>query len=101
ATPSKKLEFWSKTMKEWGWPEHVLPGYVRSHVHRGVMDPAKNEFVLVPTFRLPTLVHTRTGNSKWLYEISNTNPVWIHPSDAKGLGVETGDLLKIVTEIGH
>ena len=34
--------------------------------------------VLLPTFRLPTLIHTRSGNAKWLYEISHSNPLWIH-----------------------
>ena len=35
-----------------------------------------------------------SGNAKWLYEISHTNPLWIHPEDAERLGVETGDLLQ-------
>ena len=33
-------------------------------------------------------------------EISHNNPVWMHPSDAKRLGVETGSLVRIDTEIG-
>ena len=40
--------------------------------------------MLLPTFRLPTLIHTRSGNAKWLYEISHTNPLWLHPEDARG-----------------
>ena len=44
--------------------------------------------VLLPTFRLPTLIHTRSGNAKWLYEISHTNPLWLHPEDAARLGVD-------------
>jgi len=52
-------------------------------------------------FRLPTLIHTRSGNAKWLYEISNANPVWIHPLDAARIGVDTGDLVRVTTEIGH
>ncbi len=99
-TPSKKLEFFSKTLKEWKWPEHAVPGYIRSHVHWSNIDRAKGEMVLLPTFRLPTLIHTRSGNAKWLYEISHTNPLWLHPEDAARLGVTTGDLLKIVTAIG-
>ena len=55
----------------------------------------------MPTFRLPTLIHTRSANAKWLYELSNTNPVWVHPEDATRLGVETGDLLRVATRIGH
>jgi anaerobic selenocysteine-containing dehydrogenase len=57
--------------------------------------------VLVPTFRLPNLIHTRSGNAKWLVEISHRNPIWIHTSDAAKLGVATGDLIKLSTDIGH
>jgi anaerobic selenocysteine-containing dehydrogenase len=99
-TPSRKLELYSKTLKDWKWPEYALPGYIRSHVHWSQMDRAKNEFLLLPTFRLPTLIHTRSGNAKWLYEISHSNPIWIHPRDAEQLGVRTNDLVKISTEIG-
>ncbi len=100
-TPSKRLEIFSKTMQEWGWPAHALPAYIESHVHRKHMDRAKNEYVLVPTFRLPTLIHTRSANAKWLYELSNTNPVWIHPEDAARIGAEIGDLVRITTRIGY
>jgi anaerobic selenocysteine-containing dehydrogenase len=99
-TPSRKLEFFSKTLKDWKWPEQSVPGYIRSHVHWSNIDRAQGEMVLLPTFRLPTLIHTRSGNAKWLYEISHTNPLWIHPDDARRLGVDTGDLLKIATAIG-
>src|SRR5438093_442422 len=58
-TPSRKLEFFSKTLKDWKWPEHAVPGYIRSHVHWSHVDRAKGEMVLLPTFRLPTLIHTR------------------------------------------
>ncbi|GIX48861.1 MAG: hypothetical protein KatS3mg131_3072 [Candidatus Tectimicrobiota bacterium] len=57
--------------------------------------------MLLPTFRLPTLIHTRSGNAKWLYEISHTNPLWLHPRDAERLGVQTGALVKVHTEIGY
>jgi hypothetical protein len=29
-TPSRKLEVYSSAMKQWGWPEHATPGYIRS-----------------------------------------------------------------------
>ena len=60
-----------------------------------------NDFALVPTFRLPVLVHTRTGNAKWLTEIAHGNPVWIHPEDAARIGVASGDLIRVETDIGH
>jgi anaerobic selenocysteine-containing dehydrogenase len=101
ATVSKRLEIHSKTMVDWNWAEHALPDYIESHVHRRFMDRERGEMCLVPTFRLPTLIHTRSGNSKWLYELSNTNPLWIHPEDAERLQLATGDLVRVTTRIGH
>ncbi|MCU0866555.1 MAG: molybdopterin-dependent oxidoreductase [Planctomycetes bacterium] len=100
-TPSKKLELHSPTMVDWGWPEYAAPAYVKSHVDEQKLDRSKGEMVLVATFRLPTLIHTRSANSKWLTELSNTNPVWIHPSDAQRIGVEMGDLVRVSTRIGY
>ncbi len=100
-TPSKKQELYSPTLAEWGWPEYEIPTYIKSHIHTSHIDASQNEFVLLPTYRLPTLIHSRSGNAKWLAEISNRNPVWIHTSDARRLGVNTGDLVRVSTEIGH
>ena len=100
-TPSRKLEFFSKTIKDWKWPEHAIPGYIKSHVHPDNIDLNAGEMLLLPTFRLPTLIHTRSGNSKWLYEISNRNPLWLNSKDAQNFDVKTGDLLKVHTEIGY
>jgi len=100
-TPSRKLEFYSATMADWKWPEHALPGYVRSHVNWRDLNPANNDYILVPTFRIPTLIHTRSGNAKWLYEISHTNPLWVNPKDAASLGLKNGDLARVSTEIGY
>jgi anaerobic selenocysteine-containing dehydrogenase len=100
-TPSRKLEIYSRTLSQWGWPEEALPGYLKSHVHPDSLDAGRGEMVLLPTFRLPTLIHTRSGNAKYLNEISHRNPVWIHTRDARRVGVENGDLLRISTEIGY
>lgn len=101
ATPSRRLEIYSQTMVDWGWPEYALPTYIESHVHWRTMDRASGEYALIPTFRLPTLIHTRSANAKWLYELSNTNPLWVHPEDAERLGVQTLDLVRVSTAIGH
>ncbi len=100
-TPSRKLEIYSRTMQDWKWGEYALPAYIPSHVRRDNVDRAKNEFVLLSTFRLPTQIHTRSANSKWLAEISHKNPVWIHTDDARQLGVKTGDLVRVTTDIGY
>lgn len=123
-TPSRKLELFSKTMADWKWPEFVLPEYYRSHIHRSAQaaslgDPAQDfnpqtmpkvdwpqhaqgeVYTLLPIFRLPNLIHTRSGNAKLLYEIAHKNPLWLNPVDAKKIAnVHTGDLLKVHTEIG-
>ena len=99
-TPSRLQEFYSPTMEEWGWSEYALPGYIKSHIHPEKLRAELNEYVLVPTFRLPNLIHTRSGNAKWLAEISHRNPIWIHPSLAAKLEVRTGELLKVNTDIG-
>jgi len=100
-TPSKKLELFSTTLKDWGWPEYATPKWIPSHVHWEDLDMAGNERILLPTFRIPTLIHTRSANSKWLSEISHRHPLWIHPQDAEKLGIEENGLVRITTRIGH
>jgi anaerobic selenocysteine-containing dehydrogenase len=123
ATPSRKLELFSSTLRDWKWPELALPGHVRSHIDRAAqaasigepapgLDPAATPvvewaewasgevFALVPIFRLPTLIHTRSGNAKLLYEIAHKNPLWVNPVDAGRIGARTGDLVRVCTEIG-
>ena len=86
------------------WPpgagkEVAIPTYMKSHVHPESME--QDQKVLISTFRLPTQIHTRSANAKWLDEISHTNPLWIHPEDAAPLSAATGDLLRVETEIGY
>jgi anaerobic selenocysteine-containing dehydrogenase len=124
-TPSRKLELFSRTLSDWKWPEFALPEYCRSHVHSSAQsaslgrapedfdsghmpavdwppDARGEVFTLLPTFRLPVLIHSRSGNAKSLYEIAHKNPLWLNPVDAGRIGgVRTGDLLKVHTEIGY
>jgi anaerobic selenocysteine-containing dehydrogenase len=100
-TPSKKLEFYSTTMDDWGWHDETIPGYQKTHVYWRDMDMEGSERILLPIFRLPTLIHTRSGNAKYLYEISHGHPLWMNASDADKLGFETTDLVRIETDSGH
>jgi anaerobic selenocysteine-containing dehydrogenase len=100
ATPSGKLELHSSTLAEWGFGEQAVPGHAPSQVHWSKLDFAAGERALLPTFRLPTLIHTRSGNSKWLQELSHANPLWVSPRDAAELGLETGGLARVSTAIG-
>ncbi|HEY6045664.1 MAG TPA: molybdopterin-dependent oxidoreductase [Pyrinomonadaceae bacterium] len=98
-TPSGKLEFFSRTLVDWGWPECAIPTYIASHVHPESLEP--DQTILISTFRLPIQIHTRSANAKWLNEIAHTNPLWLHTSHAAQLGVRTGDLVRVETEIGY
>jgi len=98
-TPSRRLEFYSPTLAQWGWPEHAVPRYVPGHVHWRDLKREEGEFDLLPNFRLPTLIHTRSA-VKWLYEISHNNPLWTSTADARQHGIRTGDLVKLRTRIG-
>jgi anaerobic selenocysteine-containing dehydrogenase len=87
-------------MIEFGYPEHSIPHYrINSHVHPSNLE-GEDEYCLLPNFRLPQHIHSRSANAKWLVEIAHKNPIWIHPKDAAKLGVAEGELLKIRTEIG-
>jgi anaerobic selenocysteine-containing dehydrogenase len=98
-TPSGRLEFFSRTLAEWGWPEYAIPTYIRGHVHPEQLEA--DQTILISTFRLPIQIHTRSANAKWLNEIAHTNPLWLHTSHAARLGVCTGDLVRVETEIGY
>ncbi len=100
-TPSRRQEFFSQTLKDWGWPEYTAPTYIKSHIHPETMDESNHELVLVPTFRLPTLIHSRSGNAKWLTEIAHRNPLWMSVEDGKRWGIKTGDLVRVSTDIGY
>ena len=101
-TPSRKLEIFSSTLADWGWhtSDHALPWPLESHVSPANIDRDDGQMLLLPNWRLPTLIHTRSANAKWLMEISHNNPAWLHPSDAARLGVGTGDNVRVDTEIG-
>ena len=98
-TPSGKLEFFSRTLADWGWDEYALPTYIRGHIHPENLE--RDQTILISTFRLPIQIHTRSSNAKWLNEIAHTNPLWLHTSHAAKLGVRTGDLVRVETEIGY
>jgi anaerobic selenocysteine-containing dehydrogenase len=99
-TPSRKLELYSETLMDWGWEELATPAYARTHVHHSLVDHDQGEYVLVPTYRLPTLIHSRSGNAKYLNELAHAHPLLVCPADAERIGVATNDLVRIETEIG-
>ncbi|HEY8866334.1 MAG TPA: molybdopterin dinucleotide binding domain-containing protein, partial [Solirubrobacteraceae bacterium] len=99
-TPSRKLEFFQRELVDWGWPDMATPHHLRSHVHHSLIDHAAGEYVLLPTYRLPTMIHSRSGNAKFLNELSHTHPLLVCPEDAERIGLQTAGLARVETEIG-
>jgi len=66
-----------------------------SHVDHSYMTE-ENSYALNTVFRLPYNIHTRSGNSKHLMEISqNHDPIWISTPDAKRQGFKRGDSIRV------
>jgi len=106
-TPDKRLDFFVDWLVDYQWAEYAIPVYPRNakerkemvhlvtQVHHDFMK-GDNEFALNTIYRLPYMIHTRSVNSKHLMEIAvNHNPIWIHTSDAKKLGIKKGDKIRV------
>ncbi|MEM0374250.1 MAG: molybdopterin-dependent oxidoreductase, partial [Sulfolobales archaeon] len=120
-TPSKKIEaFYSPTWKIFqpkprGWTNnaYAIVIYPRNDAERqqfihlvsqvhwyyvkqlvgkyqnGIVAPSVN------IMRSPVLIHGRTADTKRMYELMHTHPLWMNPIDAQKLGVNTGDLVRV------
>lgn len=63
-------------MAELGWQEYATLGYIKSRVPPENLE--EGQLVLNATFRLPTLIHARSGNSKRPNGLPNKNHVRVH-----------------------
>ena len=88
-------------MDEWGWKDEAIPTYLKTQVYWRDLDQAAGQRVLVPIFRLPTLIHTRSGNAKYLYEISHGHPLWMNPIDAERSASSHGQMVRVNTDNGY
>jgi hypothetical protein len=74
---SEKLEFFSTTLRDWGWPEYALPVYPRSQGEREQMRISPPRYIrprsIVPNtsmcylhIQAALLIHNRTNGAKWV-----------------------------------
>jgi anaerobic selenocysteine-containing dehydrogenase len=61
----------------------------------------KDDEMILSTFKLNVHKQSRTAAVKWLAEIAHSNPAWMNPQTAKKLGVKTGDLVRIESNVGY
>ena len=61
-TTDERDELYSPTMTAWGWSgrEDEIPWFRPSHVHLDEIGRDASEVILLPSIRLPTLIHART-----------------------------------------
>jgi anaerobic selenocysteine-containing dehydrogenase len=95
-THSGKVEFTSQYLKDRNLPEiseYVPPRYLR---HPSDDYP----FVLNTGARNPLYYHSRYHNIEKFRKISQSAEVEMNPEDARQLGIETGERVRVTSEIG-
>ena len=95
-TPSGKMEFASKYLKDLGYPE--LPEYIPPDSN--LYPSEEYPFTLVTGARKVMYYHGRNHNLPGLASALPKPEVEMCPSDAKKLGVVTGDIVRVTSVIG-
>lgn len=97
ATPSRKFEVYAPEVeavaRKMGIEDDGLPTFRQIPSHR---DFPADRFILT-TFKWNVHTQGRTASQKYLAEIVHDNPMWIHTSAARKLGLKTGDLVELTT----
>ena len=91
ATPSKKIELYSKQMEAAGLPP--LPPYTRHP------EPGPGQFRLL-FGRTPVHTFGRTTNNRFLSEVTRDNEVWLNAKIAKERGLADGERVVLVNQDG-
>jgi len=95
-TSSGKYEFASMTLKQMGYPE--IPAY-QAPAYREQPD-SEYPLVLITGARMPLYLHSRYRNIEHFKKAVSESGVEIHPQDAKRLGIEDGERVRVISEIG-
>lgn len=97
ATPSRRFEILAPEVRDvaakLGLLDDGMPSYHAIPSHQGL---AADRFILT-TFKWNVHTQGRTASQKYLSEIVHDNPMWMHTSAARRLGVRTGDTVELTT----
>ena len=61
----------------------------------------KDDELILTTYKINVHKQSRSSAVKWLAEIAHSNPAWMNPQTAAKLGVKTGDLVRIESNVGY
>lgn len=92
---SGKFEIYSQLLKMKGF--NPLPSWFPVPEYG---KKKANELILA-SYKVNVLTHSRTTNCKWLSEIYHDNPAWIHPKVAAARGIKDGDKIRVKSTIGE
>jgi formate dehydrogenase (coenzyme F420) alpha subunit len=95
-TKSRKFEFVSEYLRGYGYsylPEYIAPAYIQS-------PNPDYPFVMVTGARKVFYTHGRNRNFKRCITAIPHPDIEMHPSDAKSLGVVTGDVVTVTSVVG-
>ena len=95
-TPSRKLEVRSELIAELG--RGVAKQIEPLPVYRPIPDLARgldDDQLIMISFKWNVHNAHRSMQSKWLMEIVNSNPAWMHPSTAERMGLKDGDWIEV------
>ena len=95
-TSSGKYEFVSLTLKQMGYPE--IPVY-QAPAYREQPD-SEYPLVLITGARMPLYLHSRYRNIERFKTAVSEPGVEIHPQDAEKLGIEDGERVRVISQIG-
>lgn len=101
-TPSGLIEIYSETIEKMGYDDcKAHPMWFEPIEWLGMKDkPAKFHMISAhPTDRLHSQLSQTSLRDK--YAIANREPIWINEKDAKELGVQSGDLVRVFNARGE
>jgi len=101
ATPTGKVELYSKTLEEWGYDP--LPQY-REIPESPVSKPEmarEYPYILITGARSPVFFHSEYYMIPWLREVHPDPTIEIHPDTARKHGISDGDWVFIESPRGR
>lgn len=101
ATPSGKIEIFSKRLYEMGDPVSIPALPVYTPCPEGPEDPLREKFPLqLIGWHTKRRSHTNHDGNDWLIEVEPQD-VWIHPKDAQARDIHNGDSVIVFNDRGR